>query len=184
MEKFKDLNQMISEAKRMANFFKAFERIPRVLELMQSSSGFVKGLEKTAGEKKKEIADLGVATVKALDGLSAVKDRIKEKGNELESLNDTMDMRKAGLIADMEVELNEIRKEQEAKLAVAVENMKLQVVVNEKAMNDSEVNMIEVINFHRSEIEKFGDIALDAEERADKALENLEKMKESLLGGD
>jgi len=183
MDELKDLNLIISEAKRMSNTFRAFERIPRVLEIIQSSSSYVDGLEKTAKKKQSDIANIDKAIADANGKLSAMNDKVKDKIKEYEDLDAVIAEEKSVLMDIMAEDLKEIKDINNQEISESNELMESKIAENEAAVQKSKDNMLSVLETHKSTIEKYDRLAKESKERADEAVENLEKIKKSLMGG-
>ena len=184
MDEFKDLNLIISEAKRMSNTFRAFERIPRVLEIIQSSSSYVDGLEKTAHKKQDVISGLEKEIVKSKNSLDNMKDKVKDKIKEYEDLDAVVAEERAALMDIMAADLKEIKDINEQELSESNELMESKIAENEAAVQKSKDNMLSVLETHKLTIEKYDKLAWESKERADDAVENLEKIRKSLMGGE
>jgi chromosome segregation ATPase len=184
MDEFKDLNLIISEAKRMSNTFRAFERIPRVLEIIQSSSSYVDGLEKTAQKKNDEIANLDKEIEKSKGELSKMKDKVKDKTDEFNALDTFVAEEKTVLMDAMKAEIDEIGAGDEEILYDSTKAMEDQIEANDKAIEKSKSQMMSLVETHKIKIDEFKSLEESARKRADEAVENLEKIKRSLMGGE
>jgi len=184
MDEFKDLNLIISEAKRMSNTFRAFERLPRVLEIIQSSSSYVDGLEKTAQKKNDEIVNLDKEIEKYKENLSKMESKVKDKILEFDLLDAVIVEEKTVLMDAMKAEIDEIRDAAEEVLYDSTKAMKDQIEANDKAIEKSKSQMMSLVETHKIKIDEFKSLEESARKRADEAVENLEKIKKSLMGGD
>jgi len=184
MDEFKDLNLIISEAKRMSNTFRAFERLPRVLEIIQSSSSYVDGLEKTAQKKNDEIVNLDKEIEKYKENLSKMESKVKDKILEFDLLDAVIVEEKTVLMDAMKAEIDEIRDAAEEVLYDSTKAMKDQIGANDKAIEKSKSQMMSLVETHKIKIDEFKSLEESARKRADEAVENLEKIKKSLMGGD
>jgi len=183
MEELKDLNLMISEANRMANTFRAFEKIPKILLVLQSSSKLLKELDEEKTKKENDLANLIVKIGQMEDRIDAVGLSIKDKQLEFDDIEDVVSGEKKRLMELMEKEVAESRVLLEEELFDALDEIKAQIEENKEAVSKSEFDMVDAIRTHNVEIEKYKALEADYKNRADDAKEKLDKIKESLFGG-
>ena len=183
MEEFKDLDSTVIEAKKMLNTFRAFEKIPKVLKILQTAVGTTKELNGAISGKRVEIANLDEKIGGKNIQLDKMDAKIDGKNVELRELDKTIDIEKDKLLDVMHEELAEIRKKSELLLKDTVIASGLEIKRNIQSVKNSKKEMEKKVSAHRVEIKLYEDREKDAKGCADKALKDFEKIKKSLLGG-
>jgi len=182
MDEYKDLSLLISEAKRMSNAFRAFDRIPRVLESLQSLKATVVTLMETADKKNEEINILHKKINTSNAKLKSIDDDIKEKNDEFDALDKTVEDEKSVLMSAMLLEIEEFKKECDIKIEKKRALTEETLAQNEKAIVDSNSSVIDTRTENRARVRELEKVTAEYEKKAATALESLEKIKKSLSG--
>lgn len=183
MEKLKDLDILLSEATRIHNTLRIFEELPKILEVVQASQNLLKEMEDERDKVKAEKSKLKGKLSGLKEELVDFENILKSKREELASLSETMKTRKAVLVGEMEEEMGALRLKREGELEKQEKEIRLVMRRNEQAMIDSKQEAARIKAISEAEIEKYRNAEKEARQRAEKALADFEKIKESLLGG-
>ena len=182
MDEFKDLSLLISEAKRMSNAFRAFDRIPRVLESLQSLKATVETLNETAGKKNEEINIFDKKIDTANAKLKSINADIKEKGDEFNALDQTVKNEKSILVSAMMLEVKKFKVDCDDEIEKKRASTEDILAKNDKIIEDSHNKLISVRSENSTKIKELEKVTAEYEKKAATALESLEKIKKSLSG--
>lgn len=182
MEKLQDLNLMVAEAKKMANTFRAFERIPRVLELVQSASKVLVDLGKQEQKKNAELADLDQQLKSAKDSVDKAKAALKKKNDELKKVSDTVDSERKELLKAVDIEIAERRSAAEKDLLKQELDLKARVDAKKSELEDLNSQIAAAQAAHEARVSQYAQSEAAAQRRALDAEKNLEQIKKSLFG--
>jgi hypothetical protein len=183
MERIEDLGLMVSEAKKMAETFKAFEKIPRILSLLQSSSKMMKDM---GGAEKQKQADLEkldqVITVK-MDQVKTVAAKVKEAEDDLADIKKTVATEKAALLNKAKVEVAKKQATMEDRVNAKMQGLEVKVSVAKKVLDGLQKEATLSRATHEAKLLEYATVEADAKARAEDAENNLKKIKQSLFGG-
>ena len=183
MEELKDLNLMVSEAKRMTNTFRAFEKLPKILQVLQSSDKFLKELDERKTNTEKELADL----LNKVDGMThridTVNKTIRDQQFKLDHLKDGVAEEKKTLMAEMMEVVEDKVAEEKLLLNVDLDKLRAKIAQDKTAVAQSRVVTADTIKTHKREMEKYAALEADYHTRAKDAKKSLDEMRETLFGG-
>lgn len=184
MEEFNDLTLLIAEAQRMANTFKAFERLPRVLQVIQAAKNMPKEMDRLLAVKKAELKDLEKLVETSQNNLSQLTSEVENADKKFNALTDEVNAEKRRLKALMQDELKEARNEANRQLAVINANMDVEIAEHNRMVETSAQKTDKAIELHKTNIGRYQREEAEAKKRADKAAAHLENLKQSLFKGE
>ena len=179
MEPIKDLDLLIAAGDQMAVFFRAFERLPRVLQVIKAAEDMPASLKKEIDDKQIELGELK----SSIHGHKKIFDRTKESletvNDNLNALEGKMEEKKKELLEMMDKDVQEARKAANEKMQRSLKDMNKKLADHVDTIHESEEKLIESVNFHKEQIEIYNMKEKEAKALADEAMVTLEKIKKS-----
>jgi len=183
MERIEDLNLMVTEAKRMAATVKAFEKIPRVLGLLQSSSKVLDDLAEEETRARATLEGLKVAIEQVEADRGKVVAEISGARETLNGMRDEINQERNKLMAGVKTEVEKKRASLEQKLDVTLKDLEGQTATK-RAELDAVIESIDIARKdHEANMKQYAQLEADAQKKVAAATKNLEKIKKSLFGG-
>jgi chromosome segregation ATPase len=179
MEPIKDLDLVIAAGDQMVGFFRAFERLPRILEVIRTAQEMPASLKKEISDREAELRGLEGEVRQKVHDLDQTKDAIEIANSNLNALEGKLAENKKALLELMDRDVLEARKAANDKMQRSLKNMNEELELHKDTIKESEEKMIESIDFHKRQVDIYKVKEAEAKALSDEAMATLEKIKKS-----
>lgn len=179
MEPIKDLDLLIASGDQMVGFFQAFERLPRILQVIRSAQEMPAELKKEIKDRQDELRGLEDKVTDQICELDRIKESYRLSQSTLNALDAKFESETLRVKALMDAEVHEARQAATEKMQRSLKDMNKELDLHKETIKESEEKLIESIDFHKRQIDVYKVKEDEARALADEAMATLEKIKKS-----
>jgi chromosome segregation ATPase len=184
MNELQDLNVAIAEARKMASMFRAFEKIPRILEILENTNSTLKTLDAEKNNKEAVLAELDEEINERNAAAEQAEKLMGQKAANLKKVQEEVAAEKARLMKQMRQEAETRQTELDANLAERAGDLMGSIKAQEVKLERLNKEVAKAEQQHNEQVAQYQKVEADAKARAESAQANLEALKTLLKGGE